>query len=250
MKILKYKRLSRGRYKLTLESSEITLYEDVILKNNLLLKSDIDIETFERIIEDNNKYEAYDLSLSYIEIKLRTEKEIRDYLDKKEYTRNVIDETIDKLKNNNLLNPTIYVNAFVNDKINLSLWGPFKIKRFLIELGLEENIIDERLSKVTEDVWEEKIDKIVSKRLKLLKNKSSYTIKNKLNNELFDLGYDKELINSKISNLNINEGEALKKEMDKLYHKLSKKYSKEELDRQVKQALYRKGYNISDINFE
>ena len=36
MKILKYKKISRGRYKLTTDTSELVLYEDVILKNNLL----------------------------------------------------------------------------------------------------------------------------------------------------------------------------------------------------------------------
>ena len=74
MKILKYKKISRGRYKLTTDTSELVLYEDVILKNNLLYNKDITLEILEKIMNENIYYEAYDLSLSFIEKKLRTKK--------------------------------------------------------------------------------------------------------------------------------------------------------------------------------
>ena len=42
MNILKYKKLTNGRYKVILENSvELTLYEDVILKYELLIKREI-----------------------------------------------------------------------------------------------------------------------------------------------------------------------------------------------------------------
>ena len=50
MKILKYKKISRGRYKLTTDTSELVLYEDVILKNNLLYNKDITLEILEKIM--------------------------------------------------------------------------------------------------------------------------------------------------------------------------------------------------------
>lgn len=50
------------------------LYEDVILKNNLLYNKDITLEILEKIMNENIYYEAYDLSLSFIEKKLRTKK--------------------------------------------------------------------------------------------------------------------------------------------------------------------------------
>ena len=200
MKILKYKKMSKGRYKITFDTNEIILYEDVIINNNLLLTKDIDIELLEKVLNENNKYEAYDLSLSFIEYKLRTEKEIKDYLEKKGFPSPLIEETINKLKYNKLINEELYVSSFINDKVNLTAWGPFKIKRSLLDLGISEDIIDIYLDKINDNVWNEKITKIINKRMNSLKNKSLYAIKNKLNVELFDLGYDKDLININLNN--------------------------------------------------
>ena len=109
MEILKYKKMPRGKYKITTSSGEITLYEDVIIKNNFLLKKEIDLPFLEKILDENTYYEAYDLSLSYIETKLRTEKEISDYLEKKGFNYDVIKHAINKLKEIGLLNEKSYI---------------------------------------------------------------------------------------------------------------------------------------------
>lgn len=247
MKILKYKKISRGRYKLTTDTSELVLYEDVILKNNLLYNKDITLEILEKIINENIYYEAYDLSLSFIEKKLRTKKEVINYLEDKGFNKRVIDETIKKLESVNLLNVRAYVEAYVNDKVNLCNSGPYKIKKELVNLGIDEEEINEYLNTISEDIWLSKLDKIVDKKMVSLKNKSLFMIKNKLNMDLAIMGYDKDMINEVLSKLTKNDGEAMKKEMEKAYNKYSKKYEGDALKWQIKNHLYRKGYIVSDI---
>ena len=42
MKILKFKKVSKNKYKIFLDNdSNITLYEDVIINNNLLIKKEV-----------------------------------------------------------------------------------------------------------------------------------------------------------------------------------------------------------------
>ena len=72
-------------------------------------------------------------------------------------------------------------------------------------------------------------------------------IKNKLNMDLAIMGYDKDMINEVLSKLTKNDGEAMKKEMEKAYNKYSKKYEGDALKWQIKNHLYRKGYIVSDI---
>ena len=247
MKILKYKKKSRGRYKLTTDTSELVLYEDVILKNNLLYNKDITLEVLEKIMNENIYYEAYDLSLSFIEKKLRTKKEVINYLEGKGFNKRVIDETIKKLESVNLLNVRAYVEAYVNDKVNLGNSGPYKIKKELVNLGIDEEEINEYLNTISEDIWLSKLDKIVDKKMLSLKNKSLFMIKNKLNMDLAIMGYDKDMINEVLSKLTKNDGEAMKKEMEKAYNKYSKKYEGDALKWQIKNHLYRKGYIVSDI---
>lgn len=224
MKIISYKKTSRGRYIITLDNNKLTLYEDVILNNNLLFQKDITLELLEKVMNENNYYEAYDLSLSYIETKLRTESEIISYLEKKGFTKNIIDDTIKKLKESNLINEKLYIEAYTNDKINLSSYGPFKIKRNLLDLGLSEEEIDAYLDTISSEVWKSKLDKIISKKVSLMKNKSAYMIKNKLKVDLFNLGYDRNMIDSLLISINLNDEDAIKKEMSKAYDKYSKKY--------------------------
>lgn len=250
MEILKYKKMPRGKYKITTSSGEITLYEDVIIKNNFLLKKEIDLPFLEKILDENTYYEAYDLSLSYIETKLRTEKEISDYLEKKGFNYDVIKHAINKLKEIGLLNEKSYIEAYTNDKINLSSYGPFKIKRDLLNLGLKEEDIDNYLFTIKDDVWSNKIDKIIKKRMSSLNGKSLYMIKNKLNIDLFNLGYDKDLISSKLNSLEYNDTDNMKKEMSKAYDKYSKNYEGEALKKQIKNHLYKKGFIVSDIKYE
>ena len=62
-----------------------------------------------------------------------------------------------------------------------------------------------------------------------------------LNNE----GFKKNLIQQEISKIDFADDKDLaKKEYDKLYKKLSRKYSGRELELKIKQKLYQQGFSI------
>ena len=249
MKIVRYKKMSKGRYKLTLDNTELILYEDVILKNNLLRTSNINLELLEKVMNENIYYEIYNMALTYIEIKMRTSKEIKDYLNKKNFNTKLVDEVLDRLNKEGYLNEEKYIDAFVNDKVNLTNWGPYKIKKSLLDLELDETLINNKLNTISENIWNGKIEKIINKKLNSLKNKSNYMIKNKLKIDLYNLGYDNNSIEENLNKLNLNNNENIKKEYSKAYNKYSKKYMDQELYQKVKSYLYRKGYKIEEINY-
>lgn len=253
MKIEKFKKMSKGRYKISLDrGDEFILYEDVIFKHSLLLQKEISLEKLDKLLEDNKYYEAYNLALSYIEYKLRSKKEIEDYLDKKEYTHKLINDIINDLESKGYINDRIYAKAFILDKINFTNHGPYKIKQALLSSGVDESIINEELNNIDKDLFIGKINKIIDKRKKI--NKKPISIfKMKTMEYLSTLGYDRELINNALSitEYEIDEEAILNKaisEKEKLYNKYSKKYEGNKLDYQIKSALYRKGYNSEIIN--
>ena len=99
MKIEKFKKISKGKYMVFFDrDDEYVLYEDVILKHNLLLQTDVDINKLNEILKDNEYAKAYNLSLSLISFKMRTEEEVRKNLEKKEIDEKIIDEKIERLK--------------------------------------------------------------------------------------------------------------------------------------------------------
>ena len=95
MKIIKYQKLKSNKYKVVLDNEEeITLYDNVILDNNLLITKEIN--NIDDILKQNDYYDAYFISIKYISRKLRTNKEIYNYL-KNKFDLDIINETINRL---------------------------------------------------------------------------------------------------------------------------------------------------------
>lgn len=241
MKIEKYKYLGNGKYKVTIDSEEYIIYEDIILKYNILSKDKLDKKELDIYLKDNQFYEAYYKAIHYINIKLRSSSEISKYL-KKDFSSKVVDKVIKKLETDGYLNEKVYTEAYINDQINLKIVGPLKIKSDLIKLGISEPIIDEYLQVYTKELQYEKINKVISKEIRTNNNKSIYMLKNKILNNLINKGFYKEDIITCMENFDFDDSDIYKKEYDKLYSKLSSKYSGNELEYKIKQKLYQKGF--------
>ena len=241
MKINKYKKVGKNKYKVYFDNNEIILFEDVILKYDLLLLKNVSLELLDKVIEENKFYEAFDITLSYIEIKMRNKKEIYNYLIKKEYSNALINKVIDRLITLNILNDKQYISAFINDKVRLSNDGPFKIKRLLLEQEFNESDIDSYLNSYDDSLWEDRIKKIVNKKKNLMNNKSYYMFITKLKIDLYNLGYDKNMIDNILCNIKY-ESNALDKELTRAL----KKY-KDDKNKLINYLL-RKGYSYDEIN--
>lgn len=195
MKIVKYKKGSNGKYKLFLEDgTTIDTYEDVILNNNLLYKKEIDNNLYNVIINDNMYEEAYNKSVSYIEVRLRSINEIKVYLKNKKYSEEVINSTINRLLKNNILNDEVFAKAFINDKLNFTTMGPYKIEVELKKHYIDTNIISTYINNIDEDILYEKIDKLITKFMKTNKKHKGFVLKNKIYNNLLNLGYKSSMI--------------------------------------------------------
>lgn len=240
MKINKFKKVGKSKYKLLFDNTEIILYEDIILKYDLLIKNDLDIDLIDKILDENRYYEAYYLALHYIEIKMRNKKEIIKYLEKYNFDEKYITFTLDKLTSMNLLNQNSYIQAFINDKINLTTDGPYKIRKTLIEADFDESDIDKYLNLIDDEIWNEKLDKLINKKKNIMKSKSYYMFIQKLKNDLYNLGYDKELIDQKLSKIEY-ESDSIEKE----FNKANKKFKGEKT--KIINSLLRKGYSYEEI---
>lgn len=241
MKINKFKKVGKNKYKIIFDNTDLTLYEDVILKYDLLIRKEVDLDLIDKIIEENKYEDAFEISVSYIEIKMRNKKEIIDYLRKKEFNESHINYAVDKLNKLNLLNEKRYIEAFINDKVNLTLDGPFKIRKALLDYDFSENDIDNYLNTFSNDIWESKLNKIINKKKSLMKNKSYNMFINKLKLDLYNMGYDKYMIDNILMNIEYSSN-AIDKDIEK-----SKKKFKNDRNKIIS-SLLRKGYNYEEIN--
>ena len=246
MKIQKFVKDNGNKYKVYVDDEVYKLYDDIIVKYGLTMKSSITQQDLDKVLEENDKLSSYYESIKYISRKMRSTKEIKEYLKNKEISDSVIDETINRLKENNFLNDDLYLKAYVTDRLNLSNDGPNKIKKNLIKLGIFENKINDYLSNIDESIYEERIKAYADKKIKVNHTNSGIMLKAKLQQDLVNLGYDRSMVISILSSYNINDHDAYEKELEKITNRLSKKYEGKELEYKIKEAMYRKGFKKGD----
>lgn len=200
MKVIKYEVCGKNKYNVFLDNGEVlTLYEKVITDNELLLKKDIDNELYEKITNDNKIYELIEVAIKYINVRLRSIKEIRDYLKKKNVNDEDINIVIDILLKNKYLDDERFSEAFIKDKINFTMMGDYKIKMELQRLGVDNIIIEDKMSLITDELLKERMKKIIDKDIKTNRKYSGISLKNKIYNHLVTQGYSKEKVISIIN---------------------------------------------------
>jgi len=248
VKIEKIKKLRNGKYKIQLDNQDsINLHDEVILKNNLLFNKNIDDELYQKLNKDNNYYDSYSKVLKYISYKMRSKLGIEEYLKKLNIPQNESEEIIDKLKEQNLINDELYAKAFITDKINLTNDGPHKIKNELLNKNIDENIIDNILNDYPNTIFNDKIIKLIEKKSNSNNKYSGYILKQKILNNLINMGYSREIIIPNLDLIKIKNPKIIEKEYNVLYRKLSKKYEDEKLYFEIKNRLYKKGFSSEEI---
>ena len=236
MEIVKFKKKKNNLYEVIFNNeTSLNLYDETIIKYNLLANKKVSNSLLKEILTFNNFFEAYYKAIKYLNIKLRTRQEIAKYLRKYDFEEELIKKVIRKLEDEKYIDDDIYLQAYINDQVNLSLKGPFLIKRELLKLGFKEDKIDAYLNKIMDEIWLDKITKIIGKKIKANHNLSTQVLKIKTKQYLINQGYESKLINLKIDKiLVIDEKDILQKEIIKEYRKLSRKLKDEELKNKIR----------------
>lgn len=241
MKIEKYVKKKNGMYQIVLDGSSFMIHEDLILKYGLLLKKDLSSDDFLELEQENLKYQVYEVGLKFLKSRLSSKKELYDKLVKKGFSDDIVKDSIDLLEKQGYLNDAIYLESYIHDKIMFSSDGPLKIKKNLLMQDVSSELIDDKLNGFTEELEEERLNKIIQKSLKQ-NTKSLSAFQNKMKYHCASLGYHEHIISSVLSNISFDDSSLLEKEYDKLYKKLSSKYQGKELEHKIKQKLYQKGF--------
>lgn len=195
MEILKYEKSKKSYYNVFLDSGEVlTLDERVITENELLLTKNIDINLYHKLIFDNRVYELIDLATGYIEVRLRSISEMREYLKKKEDNLDIINKAIDRLISLGYLDDDHFTKAYIKDKLAFTSFGDYKIRMELQRLGIDNNIIENNLYLIDDDILDKKMRKIIERDLRANKKYKGLSLKSKIYNHLLSSGFSKEKV--------------------------------------------------------
>ncbi|WP_017754322.1 recombination regulator RecX [Calidifontibacillus oryziterrae] len=226
--------------------------QDVYIEFQLRKGNTYTEEELNKILHKDEIKKAFNLALHFLSFRMRSKKEIEDYLVGKSFEHDIISSVIVRLRKLNFVNDLEFATAFVRSRIGTSTKGPALIKQELYRKGVSEDTITEALKEFSEEKQLEIAGKFAEKNFGKNKNLSEYQIKKNMSQALFNKGFSQEIVQTAISQVKIaTDDEQLEKAVTKQGEKALKKYSSKyegwELKQKIKQFLYQRGFSSDDI---
>jgi regulatory protein len=224
---------------------------DVLIKYHLKKGLELDEFSLMEIHYHDDIQKAYSSAISYLARKIRSVKEMADYLLKKDFEEPVIQEVIHKLIDQKYLDDKEYAFAFVRTQINTTDKGPGLIRMELKEKGIEKDLIDQTLASFTFENQLDKAEVICQKYAQKNSKDSQRVLKQKLDSLLIRKGYSFEIINLAVSSLDLDNQDneelaAISFQAEKAHRKYCS-FSGFEYEQKMKQFLFRKGFSFETI---
>ncbi len=234
------------------EEFAFSVDSDVLIKFKLKKGMELDDFSFLEIQFQDDIRKAYSLAINYLARRMRSEKEIVDYLVQKEVDEPIIKEVIHKLTTQHYINDQEYAVAYVRTQANTTDKGPNVIKKEIKEKGVAEGILIQALEEFPLEQQMEKAIKISEKYYQKNAKVSLKVQQQKLEQLLLRKGYSYEVINFALNETEVpkqgedEEMEAVRFQGEKVHRKYSH-LEGFEYQQKIKQALYRKGFTMDLI---
>lgn len=166
---------------------------ELVVKYHLKTGVILEKQELDNLILEDEKGKALSKAAKYLGANLKTKKQLRDYLKKKEYNPQTIDFVISKMEEYDYLNDENFAKAYI--LTYSKKYGKLKLKSELKLKGVSDEIIDKYL----DDFKSENIESVA---LKYLKNKErTFDTFQKLSRFLYSRGYEFDDINACINSL-------------------------------------------------
>lgn len=204
---------------------------------------------------ENKIQKGFDLSCNYISYQNRTEYEIIEYLKKKKYNDEIINQIVEKLKEYNYINDANYVRTTLKVNYASKKYGKKRLTAHLQKKGIPikyirwiENQYPDHIEKQCAAYHFEKASQKYDQEPFLKK-------KNKITAYMIRKGFAYtsyiDLLNQ-IKNYDENENVRVKDDIEKYFQKylkmqMNKGYTESELKRRVTNNLISRGYSTDEI---
>jgi len=123
--------------------------------------------------------------LRYLKFRLRSAREVQEYLSRRQYEQDEIAETIKKLEEQGLINDERFAGIYISDGLNVHYKGPFRLKMELLELGVAEETIEAAMNR---EMKECDLKEIIKRAIGNARAEDAEKLKRKLFRKGFSIG--------------------------------------------------------------
>lgn len=227
----------------------LTVNEEVLVANRLIKGISIEKDKFLKLKDMQSYSLAYNKALNQLSYKMRTQKEMYDYLNDQEFDSNIINKVINKLIDTKYINDFKYSVHFVNTQKQVNKKGPNFIRNELVKKGVDKELINKALNSYSINEQRVNLISLIEKSIKLNKSKSINKLKESIMLNMRNKGYDYNMIIDYVNTIDFgnNEDSIVRKELYKIMNKLKTKYEGSELKNKVIKKMLSKGFKYDNI---
>ena len=219
----------KGRYNIYLDGKyAFPVAESVLIQFRLMKGTELDEKQIATIATADQQAKAYSRMLDYLSYQMRTESDIIKKLKEIDTPEEFVEPILKKLRGQQLINDYAYAASYVRMVINTDLKGPGMVRQHLRQKGIGENHIDDALMQFTPEVQAE-----LAKKLAVTKGFSS---------SVYEMIKDEVVPQPDLE----QENDLLAKEAAKQWRRV-RRYQGYEREQHFKQAMYRKGFDLDDV---
>ena len=225
--------------------------ESVLVDFRLFKGMEIDAQLEARLSAADDVAQAYNRALDYLSHQLRTAKEVRLKLASLEIAPATIDATLARLEDLGLVDDEHYAASYVRTMMRTADKGPQVLRQHLRQKGVLEQPIDAALKLYTAEKRQAVGTAAARKLAKRYRRQAFHTQERKIRQGLMTRGFAGEEITPMIEALDLapdvdEQAALLAKQGDKIWHRY-RTLPTSERRYKTKQALYRKGFELDDI---
>jgi regulatory protein len=199
-------RRSRNRYTLHFDDGEwLGLFDELIIKHGLEVGKEVDSEKLTQLAREDDAKKALEMAIRYLGYRSRSQKEMITYLEGKGFDRDLIDETMEKLEGYGYIDDSAFARDWVAGRMSSKPMGRAMIKRELIFKGVEDEVIEEHLGRISQDQEEDRAYALALKYVKRYKNLEPREQFHKIGAALARRGFDWETIKGAVRRLSIGD---------------------------------------------
>lgn len=236
----------KGRYNVFLDGKyAFPVAEATLIEFRLMNGTELDDLQIKQIQDSENINKAYGDAVNYLSYQLRTKKEIKDYLYKKEYHRDAVDTVIGKLEDLHYLDDAAYAKSYINTQLRTTANGPKIMEQKMVQKGVPNNIIQDKLAEIDEDILLENAVEFAKKQARKQKRASFQQMLTKIRQSLYQKGFGNEIIEEAIKSLDLEADED--EELDKLKTLVEKVKHRYDNPAKLINYLMTKGYHYDEI---
>lgn len=199
---IEYQKKNKERFNIYLDDEYgFSIDMNILIKYSLQKNMELSDDIIDEILNAEERISVYNYGISVLSNTAKSEHELRLKMKDKGFDSQLIDNAINRLKEQKYLDDERYCEMYINDKINISKHGVLKIKEALYYKGIDKEIIEEKIKNISSEEREKTALALAQKKALGIEEEDVRKKGIKLYNYLLSRGFEYETVKKTVKKI-------------------------------------------------